>query len=419
VTQLSGPTRRADWLVAAVSVFVLTGALDRGVHALAPADAPLPLARIIVIPCAAAAMVLLGRRPRAALAAIGAAWPLLLPVVVATLSWWWSSAPAVTARWAAGLAATTAIGLFLAVRLDVDEQLDAICLGLGTAAAVSAALIVLAPRIGIRHSGAWVGAFEDNNLFGRVMALTFIACLADGLDRWPHRWPAAAGGALAAALVWRSRSLTASVVALGCLLVLGVSAMYRRGRLSRGPIAAGIAAILLAGAAAMHDSTRVAAWLGRDPSLSGRTILWTDTVRLGVQRLWIGRGYGTFWPTAEAAPDNVLHHRGAPVRHPHNGMLEIWFELGLLGTAAVLVPFAILLVRAIPLAVTPPPRRWPLVYFVFLALANLTESDFLRHKVFWAVYVAVGTGVFSGTYRAPIHRLVHAVPAGDPDPLTG
>jgi exopolysaccharide production protein ExoQ len=174
-----------------------------------------------------------------------------------------------------------------------------------------------------------------------------------------------------------------------------------RGRpLRRRMIGAGVLAALLGTAVLVDNRDRVLAWLGRDASLSGRTALWAQALEMSAGRPWIGHGYATFWPRAQAAAARVSPRRGWPMRHPHNGFLEVLCELGLIGIAGLLVPFALLLRRALALSVAPRARYWPLAYLSFLALSNLTESDFLRHKIFWALYVALAVDLF-GRARGP------------------
>lgn len=431
------PARWLEWFVAACSLFLLTDALDRALHAMPAAATGPPLARAILIPFFAAALLLLARDGRAAVAAATRAWPVMLPVVLAAASCLWSTDPPVTVRWVAGLVGTTLVGVFLAVRFDIDEQLEVVCAALGAAVVASAVALLLWPEVGSRATGrglVWLGVFEENNLFGRVMSLAALAFFVLALEQsgWaagPGRemrsvvsaigrtvgpvlessqrrelyLVAAAGFALSAVLLLGSRSLTARLVTATCLIATWVVVGLRRqGRAARRRVVAGTALALLLGAAVLvQTGGRVVPLLGRDASLTGRTKVWNLTLTMARERLWFGHGYATFWPRAQAVPQPVSPHPDRwPLRHPHNGFLELLFELGLVGVVVFLVPFLFVLRRALALSVAGRARLWPLAYLLFLAFSNVAESGLLRHKIFWALYVAVAVDLCGGAYAA-------------------
>ena len=394
------PVRWLEWFVAACSLLLLTDALDRALHTVAAAETGPPLARAILIPCFAACTLLLARAGRAAVAAAAAAWPVMLLVVLAAASCCWSTDPPVTARWVAGLVGTTVVGVFLAVRFDLDEQLEVICAALGAAVVASAVVVLLWPVVGTRVTGRgllWSGVFEENNLFGRVMSLAALAFFVLALERRAVRLVGAVGFTLSAVLLLGSHSLTSRVVAGACLIAMGVAAGLRRqGREARRRILAGAFVALLLGVALLaQNGARVASLVGRDASLTDRTKVWHLTLTMARERLWFGHGYATFWPRAQAAPEPPPPRPGRwPLRHPHNGLLELLFELGLSGVVVFLIPFLVLLWRACSLSVASRARLWPLAYLLFLAFSNVAESGLLRHKVFWALYVAVAVDLF-------------------------
>jgi O-antigen ligase len=75
----------------------------------------------------------------------------------------------------------------------------------------------------------------------------------------------------------------------------------------------------------------VAESFGKNPTLSDRTYLWNDVVRLGAKNPILGTGYGGFWVRsiyAELSPmvDNKPEEA-------HNGYLETYANLGLVGVA--------------------------------------------------------------------------------------
>jgi O-antigen ligase len=394
-------TRTLEWSVAVGALLLLSGALDRALHALSQADAPVPLARAVLIPFFAAAALLLVRTPRAATAAAAAAWPVLLLVAFAAASSLWSAAPATTLRWAAGLMGTTIVGVFLAVRFDLEEQLVIVCTALGAVALLSAAMVIVPPAAAGGGRGfRWAGMFEDNNLFGRAMCLSVLAFGVLAAERRDRRAVAVAGFVLCGILLLGSRSLAAQLVAGVCLLATATAARLRqRGGDARRRVMIGCAlGALLGGALLCYGSGHLPTVVGRDPSLSGRTALWRETLRMSGERAWLGHGYATFWPRAQAEPARLSSSvSGLPFRHPHNGFLETLFELGAIGLLGLAAPLAFLLWRALAFGLAPRGSLWPLTCLLFLILSNVAESDFLRHKIFWALYVAVAVDLLYRT----------------------
>jgi EamA domain-containing membrane protein RarD len=63
-----------------------------------------------------------------------------------------------------------------------------------------------------------------------------------------------------------------------------------------------------------------------------------------------------------------------------------------------------LLRRALSLTAAPVAHLWPFAYLLFLALSNVAESDLLRHKIFWALYVALAVNLLGGAYAVPADR---------------
>ena len=75
----------------------------------------------------------------------------------------------------------------------------------------------------------------------------------------------------------------------------------------------------------------VAAINGKDRTLSERTFLWQDVIRIGMRHPVLGSGYGGFWVESiynELSPEADNHPKEA-----HNGYLETFANLGFVGVA--------------------------------------------------------------------------------------
>jgi exopolysaccharide production protein ExoQ len=73
----------------------------------------------------------------------------------------------------------------------------------------------------------------------------------------------------------------------------------------------------------------VAASQGKDPTLTDRTYLWQDVVRIGMENPLLGTGYGGFWiPSIYNKLSTIVDNHP---KEAHNGYLETFANLGLVG----------------------------------------------------------------------------------------
>ena len=75
--------------------------------------------------------------------------------------------------------------------------------------------------------------------------------------------------------------------------------------------------------------------LGRDPTLSGRTLIWERVAPVAADAMLLGHGYKGFFGVADPL---VYGPRLEPIPHPHNALLAAAVDLGV---------FSLLLVAAL------------------------------------------------------------------------
>lgn len=71
--------------------------------------------------------------------------------------------------------------------------------------------------------------------------------------------------------------------------------------------------------------------LGKDPTMSGRTEIWRAAISSGLKQPILGFGFGAFWRGAQGESLNVYLTTGFALWQGHNGYLDLWLDLGLLG----------------------------------------------------------------------------------------
>lgn len=132
---------------------------------------------------------------------------------------------------------------------------------------------------------------------------------------------------------------------------------------------------------------------GKDPTLTGRTELWTDILQIASNHPWIGVGYGSFW-IGNLAHNLWERHIWMP-HQAHNGYVGAYVELGLIGLALM----AGMLVAAfknikkrflehIEIA------RLQMSLFVMLLIHNIPESSYLQNThALWFLFLLIALNV--------------------------
>ncbi len=127
----------------------------------------------------------------------------------------------------------------------------------------------------------------------------------------------------------------------------------------------------------------VAAIFGKDATLSDRTYLWADVIRIGSQQhLMLGSGYGSFWvPSLYPQLSPMVDNKPAEA---HNGYLETFANLGLVGVFLL----AIMIVQSIRSAAVTTRTdfeygRMRLAVLIMVVVLNYSEAAFPRGCHLW------------------------------------
>lgn len=299
-----------------------------------------------------AVALLLAFRPAAALETVLRWWPLLLMPIVAMASALWSDVPSASLRYGAQFLFTAFVGVHLA-RLLPPQRFLAIFL---VAAFIFCALGVFANRYGPSFHGVVpIGLTGSKNAIGSAAALLLAAgvaiLLSPGISR-TMRWIGVLAIPLAAYFVIRAESATALAAAGASAAALcGLWVLQRVPAGGRLAVMIGAGIVLLPLGVLLPEGL---AWLERfmtdtldkDPTLTGRTILWAAADELAARRPLLGYGFQAIWMGDSS--DSIGLHRLTGMTdgrsfHFHNQYLSIMVDLGLVG----ILPFVAGIVLAI------------------------------------------------------------------------
>lgn len=258
----------------------------------------------------------------------------------------------------------------------------------------SLVVIVVLPKFGIHsatdinwsvHAGAWKGIFIHKNHFGEAMGVALLLFMSV-----PKLW--ILSGAVRYLLIFMvvvllafSRSASAiSFTSFTLLIVWIMSYRFTSSamitillRLLLVPI------LMVAGLwiVVWYDSLGVDSVLkelfDRDLTLTGRVPFWGYILSMLDNPLWFGLGYNSaselnFWPT-------VLQRFGTAFSDPHNGYIDTYISLGVVGLSFFLFITFWALFNAFRLLASENPdlnrlAQCTIVLVIFYLLTSLTES---------------------------------------------
>ena len=149
----------------------------------------------------------------------------------------------------------------------------------------------------------------------------------------------------------------------------------------------------------MIDPGVVFALLGKDETLTGRTLIWPYVIEYILDRPLLGWGYKAFWSTANPAvwqiADDLRRQNQIDVQfaNSHNGLLELLLNIGLVGTSLFIFIWLRYLVAAVK-SMNGPAGRFGLSLLLLLLgilVAGTSEQVLLTGQQIWTIlFFAMG-----------------------------
>ena len=334
------------------------------------------------------------QRPAYSLNIILRAWPVFLIPALALLSTFWTAAPMRTPLAATQLFMTVLIATHIARAFTTRQVMLALFLG------QAAGLVISALNIGVgfmpAHSpinGTLIGIYGHKTALGYSAILSSFALTAwlayDGKEVWGIGY-----AILVSPMVFLSQSSTAmagySALAMLCALLF----LRRMPSLSARRFLFGFAMIVMVGTLVMaiNFTTLSATFLnaiGKNTTLTGRTVLWDMAMTTWGENPFLGVGFGAFWQSDVYALDVSFVHAYVDDRVDgfHNAFLESAVALGALGIILLIAMVVIPLMR--------------LMYavFVYLSLDAMIWLSLLVTYIWVAMmFQDVGFKQHSGNY---------------------
>jgi exopolysaccharide production protein ExoQ len=337
--------------------------------------------RKLTLPFYAITLLLLLSRMRESrvLPGIKANWHLVALLFLTWLSIAWSIDPEVSLRRCTALLFMMLFGIYLCQRYELTAILRLIAVACAVNLVLSIALIALVPSIGVSSiDGRWRGIFGHKNSLGQnllIAVIVFAAIDVKSRGGQALRW---AGIGVATTLLWLSDSRGPFIALLPAIPLSLLIWSARFGVVARAALVLPIVTLtFLAAALVFLNADEMFDLLGKDSTLTGRTELWSFVWAAITDRPWLGYGFSTFWETSEGPSHAIWEFVRWDAPGSHNGYMEMWLGLGILGPTLVLISMGINLRNAI-LALRNKDvaaGRWCLFLLVVLGVASLNEDD--------------------------------------------
>ncbi len=314
----------------------------------------------------------------------------------------WSQEPLTTFRKGLWLLVSTFFAIYLS-RAMAPRQLARQLMFVGTVGAVASVLFCLAlTSVAVDHlgqnAGSWQGIYPQKNSFGMAMVFlltpVFLPSEATGIRR-VHRVLYAI---LLLFLIGMSQSRTSWGVAIFYIGLMAILRLIGKFPRVQSVLVAFLAVSVVLGVAIVAYShfDEVITLMGRDSTLSGRTIIWSAVMNAINKRPLLGYGYEGFWIGFHGEAVNVVLTAHFSLTHAHDGFLNLWLDLGVVG----LVGFLLMLLPAIKnTLIAFGPGRSPFVDWyiglIFITLIyNVDESFLLRNMdLMWILFLVACLGL--------------------------
>ena len=92
--------------------------------------------------------------------------------------------------------------------------------------------------------------------------------------------------------------------------------------------------------------------VGKDSTMTGRTVLWKDGYRIGWEQPFLGHGYSAFWVPGEPRAEKLWYQfqiYGRQGFHFHDMYIQAFVDLGIIGTLLVALHFVVNCIKSMRL----------------------------------------------------------------------
>ena len=355
------------------------------------------LLRLFVLPSIPLALALFALRFREMVETLLRLPFLALFMLLVWASVTWSLDPGLSLRRALAVTSYTLIAIWLVLAFEPAALLRRLAWLALVLLLLSVAFAVLLPGLAFHELDGQVllrGVFSHKNGLGQHLGLSAILLATAWQFRLIPRFWAGLGLVLCLGLAIPTGSATALLIMAALAFVWTAARILLLPPLPAIAVGCfGLAALTFGLLGAILGAEQVFAAFGRDLSLTGRVPLWTFVWGQIGNAPWLGHGFAVYFdiPWVQAYTTETLRWF---VPNAHNGFLELWLGVGLLGP----VLLGLFLLAAIGRAIVrlrldySPATVFAVYYLPIYLLRNIVESDLAAPAAFsWVLAVIAAT----------------------------
>ncbi len=301
----------------------------------------------------------------------------------------WSVDFGTSLRRAIALSLTTALGLYFVSRYSLEQLLGRLSLVFVATTIFNLVWVYALPAYGRVDGGTFTGITSNRNSLGSQAVL---ACLVMvfGFKARRHRFLTGLGfiGSVWLVIGTDSKTSLMSLLLLGALLIVFATFRARRqlfGAVIVSEITAGLFGILIATA----NLAFITDLLGRDITLTGRTILWKNLLTPIAEKPILGHGWDAFWGGWNSPAHEIWIGNNWFPPTAHNAAFEYLLSLGIVGLTIWLVMMGRGLWRSIHYLRDRPgfAGLFPIAMMSYALLYSVTESGVVHRGIDWMLLV--------------------------------
>jgi O-antigen ligase len=334
----------------------------------------------------------------------------------------WSAYPTISLKRTVLFLGLLLIGAAISPPIGSPRQFTRSTLVALTALCTASAVVAVAlPHIGVDTmlGGAWRGILWQKNMLGSIAGIGVMLWLREWLARSTPGAICAAGFLICLLVLVMAKSATSILVTtMGIGIYLACRRTWLAGDTPALRIALGGAIVLILAThlwyAAMGKLPEwqdlagpIAGLFNKSTDLTGRADIWRLTLYAAMEHPIWGIGYGAFW-TGEDGPAQFIADALAWMpAHAHNGYIDIFNELGAVGSALVA---CLLLWHAVQLArlfwIDREDAAIHTAMFALILVSNFSESQLLAEVSFqnlMFIYSSVTVSATLGQARRARH----------------
>jgi O-antigen ligase len=239
---------------------------------------------------------------------------------------------------------STLFAFYLVIHFETKEIMTLVMMTGTVVCVLGLMMVLLFPQYALDHvdtrsPGAWVGVFSQRNHAAKCLTYLMTPALVFGYSRVTYRRLAYV--LLVGAFIVKAHVVTALVLLTLYPLCMIALCLVRRldGRSALITVSLVSIVCIVAVIASTIVLPELLQRVGRDTTLTGRTVVWDVLLRSMVKQPLLGYGFYSFWLGMKGESANVIVGVHWFFGYAHNGLLEIALQLGVVGVAVFLITF--------------------------------------------------------------------------------